>query len=97
MPTVRSQDATLYYEVVGPETAPALVFAHGRGGNASCWWQQVPHFCDRYRVVVFDHRGFGRVRRRKQQRLHPLRRRSGRSSLRRPMPRPLRSPFFPTN
>ena len=60
MPTVRSQDATLYYEVVGPEKAPALVFAHGRGGNASCWWQQVPHFSDRYRVVVFDHRGFGR-------------------------------------
>lgn len=60
MPTVKSEDATIYYEACGPENAPALVFAHGRGGNASCWWQQVPHFADRYRVVVFDHRGFGR-------------------------------------
>jgi pimeloyl-ACP methyl ester carboxylesterase len=60
MPTVKSHDATLHYEACGPENAPALVFAHGRGGNASCWWQQVSYFCDRYRVVVFDHRAFGR-------------------------------------
>lgn len=60
MPTVRSHDATLHYEICGPDGAPALAFAHGRGGNASSWWQQVPHFCDRYRVVVFDHRAFGR-------------------------------------
>jgi pimeloyl-ACP methyl ester carboxylesterase len=60
MPTVKSHDANLYYTVCGPENAPALVFAHGRGGNGSCWWQQVPYFSDRYRVVVFDHRAFGR-------------------------------------
>ena len=60
MPTVKSHDATLYYDVSGPENAPGLVFAHGRGGNAACWWQQVPYFSDRYRVVVFDHRAFGR-------------------------------------
>jgi pimeloyl-ACP methyl ester carboxylesterase len=39
---------------------PALVLAHGSGGNALSWWQQVPHFAAHYRVVVFDHRGFGR-------------------------------------
>ena len=35
MPKVKSEHATIYYETCGPESAPALVFAHGRGGNAS--------------------------------------------------------------
>ena len=26
------------------------------------WWQQVPVFSRRYKVIVFDHRGFGRSR-----------------------------------
>jgi len=50
--------AKIYYESYGE--GPALIFAHGAGGNASSWWQQVPHFADRYRVITFDHRGFGR-------------------------------------
>ena len=51
-------NAKIYYETYGD--GPALVFAHGAGGNASSWWQQVPHFAERYRVITFDHRGFGR-------------------------------------
>lgn len=39
---------------------PAVVFAHGAGGNATVWWQQVPAFAERYSVVTFDHRAFGR-------------------------------------
>ena len=58
MPYVASGRAKIYYDAVG--TGPALLFAHGAGGNAASWWQQVPHFRDRYRVVTFDHRGFGR-------------------------------------
>ncbi|MQA00912.1 MAG: alpha/beta fold hydrolase [Dehalococcoidia bacterium] len=52
----------LYYEVHGPPpgTAPALLLAHGAGGNAMSWWQQVPAFRDRYTVITFDHRAFGR-------------------------------------
>jgi len=46
----------LYYEVCG--TGPFLVFAHGLGGNHLSWWQQVPHFRDRYTCVTFAHRGF---------------------------------------
>ena len=46
----------LYYEVDG--TGPLLVFAHGLGGNHLSWWQQVPHFRDRYTCVTFAHRGF---------------------------------------
>lgn len=52
-------DVGIYYEVHGTD-GPGLVFAHGAGGNAASWWQQVPAFTDRYRVVVFDHRGFAR-------------------------------------
>ncbi len=48
----------LYYEVHG--SGPAPVFAHGIGGNHLSWWQQVPHFRDRYTCVVFDVPGFGR-------------------------------------
>ena len=53
--------ASLYYEQHGPKpgAAPALVFAHGAGGNHLSWWQQVPHFRDRHACVVFDHRGWG--------------------------------------
>lgn len=60
MPSLPVEGAKLYYEVHGPKpgTAPALVFAHGLGGNHLSWWQQVPHFCGRYTCVVFDHRGF---------------------------------------
>jgi 3-oxoadipate enol-lactonase len=52
----------LYYEVHGPEHADTwpILFAHGAGGNAMVWWQQVPAFADRYRVITFDHRAFGR-------------------------------------
>jgi len=61
MPSIESQGASLHYEVhgSGPRT---IAFAHGSGGNAISWWQQVAHFAPRWRVVVFDHRGFGRSR-----------------------------------
>ncbi len=58
MAYVQSGNARIYYELHGE--GPAVVFAHGRGGNASSWWQQVPYFSPRYRVIVFDHRTFGR-------------------------------------
>jgi pimeloyl-ACP methyl ester carboxylesterase len=52
----------LYYEVHGPApgTAPAVLLAHGAGGNTLVWWQQVPAFRERYTTVIFDHRAFGR-------------------------------------
>ncbi len=46
----------LYYEVTG--SGPALVFAHGLGGNHLSWWQQVAHFAPRFTCVTFAHRGF---------------------------------------
>ena len=51
----------LYYELHGPAvgTAPVILFAHGAGGNHLSWWQQVPHFRDRFTCVTIDHRGYG--------------------------------------
>ena len=46
----------LYYEVTG--SGPALVFAHGLGGNHLSWWQQVAHFAPSHTCVAFAHRGF---------------------------------------
>jgi pimeloyl-ACP methyl ester carboxylesterase len=59
MPWVSINGIRLYYQVQG--RGPALVFAHGAGGNHLSWWQQVPFFATRYRCVVFDHRAFGRT------------------------------------
>jgi 3-oxoadipate enol-lactonase len=52
----RPDGARIVYEDTG--SGPALVFAHGLGGNHLSWWQQVPAFTDRHRVVTFSHRGF---------------------------------------
>ncbi len=60
MPTVHHANCELYYERHGTPGKPGLVFAHGAGGNAMSWWQQVPAFADRYDIVTFDHRGFGK-------------------------------------
>ena len=57
MPFLERDGARLYYETHG--AGPVLVFAHGLGGGQLSWWQQVPHFRDRYTCVTFDHRGFG--------------------------------------
>ena len=53
---LRRGRAEIYYEVTGE--GPAVVFAHGLGGNHLSWWQQVAHFAPRRTCVVFAHRGF---------------------------------------
>ena len=53
---VQRPDAAIYYEAVG--SGPALVFAHGLGGNHMSWWQQISHFADHFTCVSFAHRGF---------------------------------------
>jgi 3-oxoadipate enol-lactonase len=57
MPKTQVNGIELYYEVHGD--GPAIVFAHGAGGNHLSWWQQVPVFARQYRCIIFDHRGFG--------------------------------------
>jgi pimeloyl-ACP methyl ester carboxylesterase len=53
---LRREGAEIHYEVVG--AGPAMVFAHGLGGNHLSWWQQVAHFAANHTCVVFSHRGF---------------------------------------
>jgi pimeloyl-ACP methyl ester carboxylesterase len=48
--------ARIHYEVTG--SGPAIVFAHGLGGNQMSWFQQVAYFAPRYTCVTFAHRGF---------------------------------------
>ncbi len=55
---VESGGEQIYYESVG--TGDALVLSHGLGGNHAIWYQQVPEFAKRYRVITWDQRGFGR-------------------------------------
>jgi 3-oxoadipate enol-lactonase len=57
MPKTQVNGIELYYEVHGD--GPAIVFAHGAGGNHLSWWQQVPVFTRQYCCITFDHRGFG--------------------------------------
>ena len=53
---LRRNGAEIHYEVFGK--GPAIVFAHGLGGNHLSWWQQVAHFKPTHTCVVFAHRGF---------------------------------------
>ena len=50
---------SIYYEVIGPGAGPWVVFCHGAGGNHAVWFQQVVALADRYRVLIWDQRGFG--------------------------------------
>jgi len=57
MPFALVNGINLYYEVHG--TGPAVLFAHGQGGNHLSWWQQVPFFSRYFTCITFDHRAFG--------------------------------------
>ncbi len=54
--TLDRSNCKIHYEVTG--TGPAIVFAHGLGGNHLSWFQQVAHFAPGYSCVTFAHRGF---------------------------------------
>jgi 3-oxoadipate enol-lactonase len=60
MPLAHINGIELYYEVHGE--GPALVLAHGGGGNHLSWWQNVPVLAQHFRCITFDHRGFGASR-----------------------------------
>ncbi|MGH6993826.1 MAG: alpha/beta fold hydrolase [Caulobacteraceae bacterium] len=57
MPSVSRGESRLYFEEYG-EGSP-VVFLHGVGGNHASWFNQVPAFSERHRVIVLDQRGFG--------------------------------------
>jgi 3-oxoadipate enol-lactonase len=59
MPYAHVGPVRIYYESSGE--GPAILFAHGAGGNAAIWYQQVAFFSRRgFRCLTFDHRTFAR-------------------------------------
>lgn len=58
MPVLQRDRAQIYYESKGQ--GPAIVFAHGAGGNAAIWFNQIAEFAGDYQCIAFDHRGFAR-------------------------------------
>ena len=57
MPFATVNGTRLFYEDHG--SGPAIVFAHGRGGNHLSWWRQVSEFQAGHRCITFDQRGWG--------------------------------------
>lgn len=57
MPFAPVNGINLYYEVHG--SGPAVLFAHGQGGNHLSWWQQVPYFQKHFTCITYDARAFG--------------------------------------
>jgi pimeloyl-ACP methyl ester carboxylesterase len=58
---VGSFDGTeLAVRAAGPESAPALLFAHGITQDLTTWHYQWRAFSGRYRCILFDHRAHGR-------------------------------------
>lgn len=55
---VENDGEQIYFESVG--TGDAVVLSHGGGGNHVVWYQQVPALAQKYRVITWDQRGFGR-------------------------------------
>jgi 3-oxoadipate enol-lactonase len=56
---VEVEGARLYYEVAG--SGHPLLMIHGGLGSLRMWDGQVPAFAERYRVIRYDTRGFGRT------------------------------------
>ena len=59
-PAVSFDGTELAVRAAGPEGAPAVLFSHGFSLDLTTWYYQWKHLADRYRVVLFDHRGHGR-------------------------------------
>lgn len=59
MPYVSNEGVDIYYEVHGSGDT-TIMLAHGMGGNAAIWFNQIAHYAPHYRVIAFDHRYFAR-------------------------------------
>ena len=58
--TISPNGVDLHVEVAGPEDGYPLVLVHGWPDSIRCWDRVVPLLSDRFRVIAYDQRGFGR-------------------------------------
>ncbi|MGE0210688.1 MAG: alpha/beta fold hydrolase [Parvibaculaceae bacterium] len=56
MPTLRSGQASLHYEVHG--SGPPILFAHESTGQCESWLPQVEHFARRHTCILYNARGY---------------------------------------
>jgi 3-oxoadipate enol-lactonase len=61
-----SKGGDIYYEVYGPNGAPAVAFNHGAGLDSGMFAAQVDALKDRYRIIVWDMPGHGQSHRLEQ-------------------------------
>lgn len=57
--TATSGDATIGYDVDGPQDGPALLLINSIGSTRESWARQMPALAGRYRVIRYDARGHG--------------------------------------
>jgi 3-oxoadipate enol-lactonase len=50
---------SLFYEVIGPDAAPPVVFLHGMSFSHQLWSKQAAAFSTDYRLILPDFRGHG--------------------------------------
>ncbi len=56
---LQTEAGNIYYEVNGPDGAPAIAFTHGGGLHSGMFASQVSHLKDRYRTITWDMQGHG--------------------------------------
>lgn len=54
---VSTSGGEIYYQRHGE--GPAVVLAHGVGGNHAIWYRQIGSLAAANQLIIFDHRGFG--------------------------------------
>lgn len=61
MATLKINDITLYYELLGDSTNPPVLMISGLGGVGKSWGPQIKLFSEKYYVILPDQRGTGQT------------------------------------
>lgn len=59
MPITTTPSAHIWYDVLGPDTAPALLLSNALGTTHALWDGQIPAWAADFRVIRYDTRGHG--------------------------------------